>query len=73
MSVSEASGMTAGSSGFLTCSVDELRTLFLFEKLSEDQLQWLCERGHVELIDPGTVYAEGAPRPASTCCSRAPW
>jgi signal transduction histidine kinase len=64
MSVSEASGVTAGSSGFLTCSVDELRTLFLFEKLSEDQLQWLCERGHVELLEPGTVYAEGSP---ATC------
>ena len=64
MSVSEASGLTAGSSGFLRCSVNELRTLFLFEKLSEDQLQWLCERGHVELLEPGTVYAEGAP---ATC------
>jgi signal transduction histidine kinase len=48
----------------LSCSVDELRTLFLFEKLTEDQLQWLCERGHVELIEPGPVYAEGA---AATC------
>jgi signal transduction histidine kinase len=64
MSVSEASGVTAGSSGFLTCSVEELRTLFLFEKLSEDQLQWLCERGHVEMLEPGTVYAEGSP---ATC------
>jgi signal transduction histidine kinase len=45
----------------LECGVDELRTLFLFEKLTEDQLQWLCERGHVELIPPGPVYAEGAP------------
>jgi signal transduction histidine kinase len=43
----------------LSCSVDELRTLFLFEKLSDDQLQWLCERGHVELIPAGPVYAEG--------------
>jgi signal transduction histidine kinase len=48
----------------LPCSVDDLRTLFLFEKLTEDQLQWLCERGHVELIEPGPVYAEGAP---ATC------
>ncbi len=48
----------------LPCSVDELRTLFLFEKLSGEQLQWLCERGHVELIEPGPVYAEGAP---ATC------
>jgi len=54
----------AESAGRLTCSVDELRTLFLFEKLTEEQLQWLCERGHVELIGPGTVYAEGA---AATC------
>ena len=52
------------SSNSLTCSVDELRTLFLFEKLTDDQLQWLCERGHVELIEPGPVYAEGAP---ATC------
>ena len=52
------------SSNSLTCSVDELRTLFLFEKLTDDQLQWLCERGHVELIEPGLVYAEGAP---ATC------
>jgi signal transduction histidine kinase len=47
-----------------SCSVDELRTLFLFEKLTGDQLQWLCERGHVELIEPGPVYAEGA---SATC------
>ncbi|MGD0242994.1 MAG: ATP-binding protein [Streptosporangiaceae bacterium] len=48
----------------LACSVDELRALFLFEKLSEDQLQWLCERGHVEMIEVGPVFAEGAP---ATC------
>ena len=53
--------LAAAEPGRLSCSVDELRTLFLFEKLSEDQLQWLCERGHVELLEPGTVYAEGAP------------
>ena len=50
--------------GRMICSVEELRTLFLFEKLSDDQLQWLCERGHVELLEPGTVYAEGSP---ATC------
>jgi signal transduction histidine kinase len=48
----------------LPCSVDELRTLFLFEKLTDDQLQWLCERGHTELIQPGPLYVEGAP---ATC------
>jgi signal transduction histidine kinase len=47
------------SDAALECGPDELRTLFLFEKLSDDQLQWLCERGHVELIPPGPVYAEG--------------
>jgi signal transduction histidine kinase len=45
----------------LTCSPDELRTLFLFEKLSEDQLKWLCGHGHVELFEPGQLYAEGDP------------
>jgi signal transduction histidine kinase len=66
MSVSEASGpgLAGGASEFLSCSVEELRTLFLFEKLNDDQLQWLCERGHVELIEPGPVFAEGDP---ATC------
>ncbi|MBV9207910.1 MAG: cyclic nucleotide-binding domain-containing protein [Actinobacteria bacterium] len=48
----------------LSCRPDELRTLFLFEKLTDPQLQWLCERGHVELIPPGPMYAEGDP---ATC------
>jgi len=48
----------------LKCSSDELRTLFLFEKLSDDQLRWLCERGYVELFPPGPVFTEGAP---ATC------
>jgi signal transduction histidine kinase len=53
--------MSAEPLGLPSCSVDELRTLFLFEKLADDQLQWLCERGHVELIPVGPVYAEGSP------------
>jgi signal transduction histidine kinase len=48
----------------LPCSVDELRTLFLFEKLSDEQLHWLCEHGHVELFEPGPIFAEGDP---ATC------
>ena len=56
--------MSEAGGGPLQCGVDELRTLFLFEKLTDDQLQWLCDRGHVELIEPGPVYAEGAP---ATC------
>jgi len=58
------SSCAVGSSSSLPCSVDELRTLFLFEKLTDEQLQWLCERGHVELVPAGTVYAEGDP---ATC------
>ena len=41
------------------CSPDELRTLFLFEKLNDDQLEWLCREGRVEVIPPGPVYTEG--------------
>jgi signal transduction histidine kinase len=52
------------SDAALQCGPDELRTLFLFEKLTHTQLEWLCERGHVEIIDPGPVYAEGD---AATC------
>ena len=46
------------------CSVDELRALFLFEKLTEEQLDWLCRTGHVERWEPGPVYTEGDP---ATC------
>ena len=48
----------------LTCSADELRTLFLFEKLNEDQLEWLCRKGHVERFGPGPIHREGDP---ATC------
>jgi signal transduction histidine kinase len=47
-----------------TCDPDELRTLFLFEKLTDEQLRWLCQRGHVEIIEPGLVFTEGDP---ATC------
>jgi signal transduction histidine kinase len=48
----------------LSCSPDELRSLFLFEKLTPDQLEWLCRDGRVEMIPPGPVYTEGEP---ATC------
>jgi len=48
----------------LPCSPEELRTLFLFEKLTDEQLEWLCGHGHVELFEPGPVYTEGDP---ATC------
>jgi signal transduction histidine kinase len=44
-----------------TCSAEELRSLFLFEKLSDDQLAWLCQHGQVEVVEPGRVYGEGEP------------
>lgn len=43
------------------CDERELRTLFLFEKLTPDQLTQLCRDGHVEWFDPGPVYREGDP------------
>jgi signal transduction histidine kinase len=46
------------------CSADELRGLFLFEKLTDDQLNWLCREGRAEMIDSGLVYAEGE---SATC------
>jgi signal transduction histidine kinase len=48
----------------LACSPDELRSLFLFEKLTDDQLGWLCREGEVILVPPGQVYTEGDP---ATC------
>jgi signal transduction histidine kinase len=43
------------------CSTDELRTLFLFEKLSDEQLDWLCRHGYVENVESGPLYTEGEP------------
>jgi signal transduction histidine kinase len=45
----------------LACDPEELRSLFLFEKLTDEQLARLCTEGHVELIEPGPVIAEGDP------------
>ena len=41
------------------CNPAELRTLFLFEKLTDEQLARLCHEGHVEIIEPGLVFSEG--------------
>ena len=43
------------------CDPDELRSLFLFEKLTDDQLARLCGEGHIEVIETGAVFAEGDP------------
>jgi signal transduction histidine kinase len=48
----------------VTCSPRELRALFLFERLTDGQLAWLCSEGRVEVAQPGPVYTEGDP---ATC------
>jgi len=53
--------MTAAQS---PCDPEELRSLFLFEKLTDEQLTRLCAEGYVETIEPGPVFAEGEP---ATC------
>ena len=46
-------------------SPSELRTLFLFEKLDDDQLAWLSENGYCQTWSGGqSVYNEGDP---ATC------
>jgi CRP-like cAMP-binding protein len=46
-------------------SVDDLRTLFLFESLDDEQLRWLSERSTLEERPAGSVvYSEGEP---ATC------
>ncbi|MGW4597610.1 histidine kinase [Streptomyces argyrophyllae] len=48
----------------VACSPREVGSLFLFEKLSDEQLGRLCAQGRVMLFQPGPVYAEGEP---ATC------
>jgi signal transduction histidine kinase len=41
---------------------EQLRTLFLFERLNDDQIAWLAEHGRVVEYQPGAViHAEGSP------------
>ncbi|WP_428933888.1 ATP-binding protein [Streptomyces sp. ACT015] len=48
----------------MPCSPREIGALFLFEKLTAEQLGRLCGEGRVELFEPGAVYTEGDP---ATC------
>ncbi|MBC2905670.1 ATP-binding protein [Streptomyces cupreus] len=48
----------------MPCSPAEIGSLFLFEKLSPEQLGRLCAEGRVEKFEAGPVYAEGDP---ATC------
>jgi signal transduction histidine kinase len=63
MSTEAVAGAPISTSDGL-CSADELRHLFLFEKLADDQLAWLCREGRVIVAEPGRVYAEGDPATA---------
>ncbi|OLO99824.1 histidine kinase [Mycolicibacterium porcinum] len=47
-----------------TCVRDELRTLFLFEHLSDEQLDTLCQAGSIERFPAGPIVTEGDP---ATC------
>lgn len=46
------------------CEPDELRSLFLFEALSDEQLAVLCTNGHIQQYEPGPICVEGEP---ATC------
>ena len=46
------------------CLPDELRTLFLFEALNDEQLAMLCEHGQIQSFEPGPIHVEGDP---ATC------
>ncbi|MGW7435377.1 ATP-binding protein [Streptomyces sp. NPDC054849] len=48
----------------MPCSPQEIASLFLFEKLSPEQLGRLCAEGRVERFAAGPVYTEGDP---ATC------
>ncbi|MET9468562.1 ATP-binding protein [Streptomyces sp. NPDC006544] len=48
----------------MPCGPQEIASLFLFEKLSPEQLGRLCAEGRIERFEAGPVYAEGDP---ATC------
>lgn len=41
------------------CTPDLLRTLFLFESLTDERLEYLCEHGSVVAVEPGWLYRQG--------------
>ncbi|CAA9250789.1 MAG: Sensor histidine kinase [uncultured Arthrobacter sp.] len=43
------------------CDPEELRTLFLFERLTEEQLAWICEIGTIRSYGAETIYSENTP------------
>ncbi|MFB8399005.1 ATP-binding protein [Streptomyces yangpuensis] len=49
------------SGQYVHCDPQEIASLFLFEKLTPQQLGQLCAEGRVERFDAGPVYTEGDP------------
>ncbi|WP_030759754.1 ATP-binding protein [Streptomyces sp. NRRL F-2664] len=49
------------SGTYAHCDPQEIASLFLFEKLTPQQLGQLCAEGRVERFDAGPVYTEGDP------------
>lgn len=41
------------------CTPDLLRTLFLFESLSDERLGYLCAHGTIVQVEPGWLYRQG--------------
>ncbi len=41
------------------CTPELLRSLFLFEALSDDRLDYLCQHGEVSVSEPGWLYHQG--------------
>jgi signal transduction histidine kinase len=41
------------------CTPELLRTLFLFESLSDDRLEYLCRHGDIIVAEPGWLYRQG--------------
>ena len=60
----EPSGSCTSPAATVQCRPEELRSLFLFEALTDRQLEKLCHSGHVEVFEPGPVCTEGDP---ATC------
>ena len=48
----------------MQCERDELRTLFLFEALTDEQLETLCTNGQIRQYQSGPICLEGEP---ATC------
>ena len=56
--------MTGAESMTVPCEPDELRSVFLFEALTDQQFAVLRANGHIENYEPGPICVEGEP---ATC------